>query len=78
MIGPSDLHLSVGDMRRMIEGLDTEDRVKADALSILDIVVEAEAKVHGMPKEKVHFHELSHIDTVIDISASPAQSPTFL
>ena len=67
LIGPSDIHLSVGDMRRMIEGLDTEPRVKADALSILDIVVEAEAKVHGMPKDKVHFHELSHIDTVIDI-----------
>ena len=67
LIGPSDVHLSVGDMRRMIEGLDTEARVKADAAAILDTIVDAESKVHGVPKDKIHFHELSHIDTLIDI-----------
>ena len=34
---------------------------------MLDIIVEAESKVHGVPKEETHFHELSHIDTLIDI-----------
>jgi uncharacterized protein (TIGR00299 family) protein len=66
-MGPSDIHLSVTQMRQMIEGLDTEERVKADARAILGIIVEAESKVHGVPKEEIHFHELSHIDTIIDV-----------
>jgi hypothetical protein len=67
LVGPSDIHLSVGEMRRMIEGLDAEARVKADAAAILDIIVDAESKVHGVPRDTIHFHELSHIDTVIDV-----------
>ena len=31
------------------------------------MIVEAEAKAHGVPKEEVHFHELSHVDTIIDV-----------
>ena len=66
-MGPSDIHLSVAQMRQMIEGLDTEARVRTDALAILDVVVDAESKVHGVPKDEIHFHELSHIDTIIDV-----------
>ena len=51
----------------MIEGLDTEERVKADARAILDVIVDAESKVHGVPADEIHFHELSHIDTIIDV-----------
>jgi hypothetical protein len=67
IIGPSDIRLSVTQMRQMIERLDAEERVKADAAAILDIIVNAESKVHGVPKEDIHFHELSHIDTIIDV-----------
>ncbi len=67
LMGPSDIHLSVTQMRQMIEGLHTEERVKADAGAILDIVVDAESKVHGVPREEIHFHELSHIDTIVDV-----------
>ena len=66
-IGESHAHFSVAEMRRLIGDLKTEDRVKVDALGILEIVVDAESKAHGVPKEDVHFHELSHIDTLIDI-----------
>lgn len=66
-IGESHAHFSVNEMRRIIGGLRAEDRVKADALAILEIIVEAESKAHGVPKEEVHFHEISHIDTLIDI-----------
>jgi uncharacterized protein (DUF111 family) len=34
---------------------------------MLDIIVDAEARVHGVEKDKVHLHELSHIDTLIDL-----------
>jgi pyridinium-3,5-bisthiocarboxylic acid mononucleotide nickel chelatase len=66
-IGESHSHFSIGEMVKLINGLDAEERVKRDALSILDIIASAESKAHGVPKEDVHFHELSHIDTIIDI-----------
>ena len=37
------------------------------ALSTIETLISAEAKIHGESKESVHFHEASSIDTVIDI-----------
>jgi len=66
-IARSDVHLSVTEMERMIGGLSLEPAIKADAMAMLAILVEAEAKVHGVSRDQVHFHELSHIDTLIDL-----------
>jgi pyridinium-3,5-bisthiocarboxylic acid mononucleotide nickel chelatase len=66
-IGHSHGHLAVSEMREMMANLDTEERVKKDALGILEVLVDAEAKAHGVPREEVHFHELSHVDTIIDV-----------
>jgi len=65
-IGKSSIHFSIGQMREMIEGLGVEQRVRVDALGILEVLVNAESKAHGVPPEEVHFHELSHVDTIID------------
>lgn len=66
-IDHSDVHLSVAQMEGIIENLDAEPQIRNDARGMLDILVAAEGKVHGVPREQVHFHELSHIDTLIDI-----------
>ncbi len=66
-IAPSDLHLHIDEMEKLIDGLPAEEVVRQDARAMLDIIVEAESKVHGVPKDRVHLHELSHIDTLIDI-----------
>jgi hypothetical protein len=66
-LGLSHTHLSMKEMREMVGGLRVEERVKTDALGILDMIVDAEAKAHGVPREEVHFHELSHVDTIIDV-----------
>ncbi len=66
-IGRSSRHFSVAEMEKIITSLDAGQSVKDDALGMLALIVSAEAKVHGVSRDKVHFHELSHIDTVIDL-----------
>ena len=37
------------------------------AESCIDTLILSESKIHGIPKESVHFHEASGIDTLVDI-----------
>lgn len=66
-IADSKTNLSIVQMENLIEGMNTEPRIKDDAKGMLNVLVAAEAKVHGVPRDEVHFHELSHIDTLIDV-----------
>ena len=66
-VGRSARHFSITEMEEIIGSLDVEQSIKTDALGMLTIIVNAEAKVHGVSHGKVHFHELSHIDTIIDL-----------
>ncbi len=66
-IGKSDEHLTVREMEEIIDGLKAESSVKRDAKGMLDIVLDGEAKVHGTMRDELHLHELSHVDTLIDL-----------
>ncbi len=68
-IAPSDVHLSVAAMREAIGSIGASPRVRDDALAMLAIIVNAEAAVHGVSPDHVHLHELSHVDTLIDVLA---------
>ncbi len=41
--------------------------VKENSLKTFELLAEAEAKIHNVRKENVHFHELSGVDTIVDI-----------
>jgi len=43
------------------------DRAKRNASAVFSQLGEAEAQVHGVPIEKVHFHEVGAIDSISDI-----------
>lgn len=60
----SDLH----DIRHIIEHLDLPEPVKADAGAVYDVIARAEAEVHGMPVDQVHFHEVGALDAVADVA----------
>lgn len=55
------------DIRSIIEKSTLSDQVKSQSLAIFSRLAAAEAKVHGVPVEKVHFHEVGAVDSIIDI-----------
>ena len=60
-------HTHYRDIMAMIDKLDTAERARERARRITTVLAEAEAEVHGMPVEKVHFHEVGAIDSIVDM-----------
>ena len=60
-------HRHYGDLKAMIEQSSLTDRVKELSQRIFRRLAEAEAKVHGVALEEVHFHEVGAVDSIVDI-----------
>ena len=58
------------DVRTLIEASGLTAAAKRDALAIFKLIGEAEAKVHGVPLDEVHFHEVGATDAIIDVIAA--------
>lgn len=55
------------ELRDAIRAADAPERVREAAERVLLALAEAEAQVHGVPLEEVHFHEVGAADTVVDV-----------
>jgi uncharacterized protein (TIGR00299 family) protein len=60
-------HRHLSDIRKIIEGSRLGDSVKDRALKIFGRLAEAEARVHDVPVEKIHFHEVGAVDAIVDV-----------
>ena len=62
-------HGSIRDIRSVVSGLEIPSLVKLDVLSVFSEIAEAESRVHGVPVEQIHFHEVGSMDAIVDITA---------
>jgi uncharacterized protein (TIGR00299 family) protein len=60
-------HRHLKPILAMIERAPISDRAKQNASDVFRRLGEAEAGVHGLPIEKVHFHEVGAVDSIADI-----------
>ncbi len=58
------------DLIKIVEKSKLSDDVKEKSIEILKRIIEVEAKIHNEKFEEVHLHELSGLDTIIDIVGS--------
>ena len=65
-------HRHLSAILKIIQAAPLSDAVKARATRAFQLLGEAEAGIHSMPIEKVHFHEVGAVDTIVDIVCSAA------
>ena len=65
--GPSRL---LSDIFKLLDDCDLDSGVRNTAKRVFDRLAEAEAKVHNTTKASVHLHEVSGIDSIVDIVGS--------
>jgi pyridinium-3,5-bisthiocarboxylic acid mononucleotide nickel chelatase len=58
---------SFGQIRELIAESQLSDWVKQKSLAVFLRLAEAEGKIHGVPPEQVHFHEVGAVDSIVDI-----------
>ena len=57
----------LSDIQEMILSGNLSERSRKNALQVFNVLAEAEAHVHGTTIDKVHFHEVGAVDSLVDI-----------
>jgi pyridinium-3,5-bisthiocarboxylic acid mononucleotide nickel chelatase len=70
--GPSHEHghshgRGLTEIRTIISAAAVSQSAKKTAIAIFEALGVAEGKIHNMPAEKVHFHEVGAVDAIVDI-----------
>jgi uncharacterized protein (TIGR00299 family) protein len=67
MAAQAKAHRHLPDIFRLIDQAGLPERVKQNAKAVFQRLGEAEAAVHNVPLERVHFHEVGAVDSIADI-----------
>ncbi|MGH9599307.1 MAG: LarC family nickel insertion protein, partial [Terracidiphilus sp.] len=65
-------HRHLSAILKIIRTAPLAEPVKERACRAFQLLGEAEATIHSIPIEKVHFHEVGAVDTIVDIVCSAA------
>ncbi|SDC47222.1 MULTISPECIES: nickel pincer cofactor biosynthesis protein LarC [unclassified Candidatus Frackibacter] len=60
-------HRNLYDIEKIIDESELNEDVKELSRRIFKLVAQAEAVVHAKPIDKVHFHEVGAVDSIVDI-----------
>ena len=60
-------HRKLGDIQTLVRDSALSAGVKEQTLRVFGRLAEAEGKLHNMPPEQVHFHEVGAVDAILDI-----------
>jgi len=63
-------HRTLKDIRKIFESPSENDNVRGMALKVFGRLADAEAGVHGTSPEKIHFHEVGAVDSIVDIAGA--------
>ncbi|MEO6807196.1 MAG: nickel pincer cofactor biosynthesis protein LarC [Edaphobacter sp.] len=59
-------------IRNLINAAPLADAVKQTAIRAFELLGTSEAKIHNVPIENIHFHEVGAVDAIVDIVAASA------
>ncbi len=62
-------HSGMTDIAHIMEHLQVSDTVRQKVMDIYQIIADGESRVHGVPVEQIHFHEVGAMDAIADITA---------
>lgn len=60
-------HRQLSDISRIIKEAGFNPKVTENALLVFTHLAEAEAKIHGVSVQEIHFHEVGALDAIVDI-----------
>ncbi|MCX7887279.1 MAG: nickel pincer cofactor biosynthesis protein LarC [Verrucomicrobiae bacterium] len=60
-------HRGFTEIASMIGNSPLPENVRLRAINAFRRLAEAEAKIHGIPPQQVHFHEIGAVDSIVDI-----------
>lgn len=60
-------HRNLKEIIEIVEKSYIASEVKEKSIDIFKRIAQAEAKIHGLPVEEIHFHEIGGLDSVVDV-----------
>ena len=67
LLEASPPHRHWADLKPQLQGAAWPQPLKTKVLEVFQLLAEAEAHVHGVAAEQVHFHEVGAIDSLVDV-----------
>jgi uncharacterized protein (TIGR00299 family) protein len=64
---PHQPHRGLHDLATIVMQADLSESIQHRAIAALQLLAEAESQVHGVPVDRIHFHEVGAVDTIVDV-----------
>ena len=61
-------HTDLNELTHRISHLNVSEAVRSNILAVYQSIADAESRVHGVPVEHIHFHEVGSLDALADIT----------